>query len=78
MLDTDRESQELVADAGRGAGFRVATRALGALALFAVALVPAALGGRARAARVWLRGCTQAGHLWALFGGDYAEYGAAR
>jgi succinoglycan biosynthesis protein ExoM len=63
---------------GRGAGLRVATRALGALALFALALLPAALGGRARAARVWLRGCTQVGHLWALLGGDYAEYGTAR
>jgi len=61
---------------GRGASLRVATRALGALLLFALALPVAALAGRASAARVWLRGCTQAGHLWALLGGDYAEYGA--
>lgn len=62
---------------GRGIGWRVASRALGALLLFGLALPLAALAGRASAARVWLRGCTQAGHLWALLGGDYAEYGTA-
>ena len=60
---------------GRQAGLRVATRALGALLLFGIALPVAVLAGRASAARVWLRGCTQAGHLWALLGGEYAEYG---
>jgi succinoglycan biosynthesis protein ExoM len=63
---------------GRRVGLRVAARAFGALLLFGLALPVAALAGRASAARVWLRGCTQAGHLWALVGGDYAEYGAAR
>ena len=62
---------------GRQVGWRVAIRALGALLLFALALPVAALAGRASAARVWLRGCTQAGHLWALLGADYAEYGTA-
>ncbi len=63
---------------GRGIAWRVASRALGATLLFALTLPVAALTGRAPAARVWLRGCTQAGHLWALLGGDYAEYGTAR
>jgi len=41
------------------------------------ALVPlAALGGRRVLARVVLRICTQAGHLWALMGRGYEEYGA--
>jgi succinoglycan biosynthesis protein ExoM len=61
---------------GRIVGLRVAPRALAALLLFSLALPLAALAGRASAARVWLRGCTQAGHLWALVGGNYAEYGA--
>jgi succinoglycan biosynthesis protein ExoM len=47
----------------------------GALAL----LLPfALLGGRVAAARVWLRLCVQAGHLWAFTGGSYEEYRAAR
>ena len=49
-----------------------ATLALGALLLV---LPFAALRGRATAARVWLRICVQAGHLWALAGRSYEEYG---
>jgi len=52
-------------------------RSLAGLALCALGLPLAALGGRAALARLWLRGCTQAGHLWALLGRDYQEYGAA-
>jgi succinoglycan biosynthesis protein ExoM len=63
---------------GRGAAVRRGLpRALAALALFLLSLPLAALAGRSAAARVWLRGCTQAGHLWALLGRDYQEYGAA-
>jgi succinoglycan biosynthesis protein ExoM len=41
------------------------------------ALIPlAAFGGRRVLARVVLRICTQAGHLWALMGRSYEEYGA--
>jgi len=53
-------------------------RALRALVLMGgfAALVPlAALGGRRRLARVALRICTQAGHLWSLMGRSYEEYG---
>jgi succinoglycan biosynthesis protein ExoM len=38
----------------------------------------AALRGRRRLARVWLRLCTQAGHLWSLLGRSYEEYGPRR
>jgi succinoglycan biosynthesis protein ExoM len=54
-------------------------RALRAAALFCgfAALAPlAALRGRQPLARVVLRICTQAGHLWALMGRSYEEYGA--
>jgi len=50
-------------------------KALLALLLFAARVPAAASGGRAAAARAWLRACTQAGHLWALLGRDYQEYG---
>jgi succinoglycan biosynthesis protein ExoM len=59
---------------GRVVAWRVAPRAMAALLLCSLGLPLAALAGRASAARLWLRGCTQAGHLWALVGGDYAEY----
>jgi len=40
------------------------------------ALAPfAVLGGRGTLARVVLRACTQVGHLWALMGRSYEEYG---
>jgi succinoglycan biosynthesis protein ExoM len=47
----------------------------GALLLFAPL---AALWGRRRLARVWLRVCIQAGHLWSLLGQSYEEYGPRR
>jgi succinoglycan biosynthesis protein ExoM len=60
---------------GRAGRFAIGLRAALAL-VFLTPLVPLALaGGRARAARVWLRICTQAGHLWALAGRSYEEYG---
>jgi hypothetical protein len=41
-----------------------------------VALAPlAALGGRRSLANLVLRICTQMGHLWALTGRSYEEYG---
>ncbi len=56
-----------------------AKRALCAVVLLCgfAALAPfAALGGRRRPlARVVLRMCTQAGHLWSLMGRSYEEYG---
>lgn len=50
-------------------------RALLALGALSLALPFAALRGRAAAAHVWLRVCVQAGHLWALAGRSYEEYG---
>lgn len=37
-----------------------------------------ALAGRRAAARLWLRSCTQLGHLWAAAGGVYIEYRGAK
>ncbi len=54
-------------------------RALRAVVLLCgfTALAPlAALSGRRPLARVVLRMCTQAGHLWALMGRSYEEYGS--
>ena len=62
-------------DGARIALWRVLPRAALALLAFGVWLPVAAVAGRAAAARVWLRGCTQAGHLWALAGGEFHEYG---
>ena len=59
------------------AAWRGLPRAVAALGATALALPVAALGGRTPAARVWLRGCTQVGHLWAFLEGDYEEYGSA-
>jgi len=42
---------------------------------FAVLIPLAAFGGRRTLARMLLRVCTQAGHLWALMGRTYEEYG---
>jgi succinoglycan biosynthesis protein ExoM len=58
----------------RGAVSRDLPRALLALAVFALLLPGSLLGGRAAAARVWLRICTQVGHLWAIAGLSYEEY----
>jgi succinoglycan biosynthesis protein ExoM len=58
----------------RGAVSRGLPRALLALAILAPLLPISLLGGRAAAARVWLRICTQVGHLWAIAGLSYEEY----
>ena len=52
----------------------VLPRALAGLAAFTLALPAATLRGRPFGARVWLRLCTQAGHLWACAGGTYDAY----
>jgi len=51
-------------------------KALAGLLLFGAGTPVAALGGRAAAARLWLRACAQAGHLWAMLGRSYEEYGS--
>jgi succinoglycan biosynthesis protein ExoM len=58
-----------------GAVWRGLPRALLALAVLVPLLPLALLGGRSAAARVWLRICTQAGHLWAFAGRSFEEYG---
>jgi succinoglycan biosynthesis protein ExoM len=58
-----------------GAVWRGLLRALLALAVLVPLLPLALLGGRSAAARVWLRICTQTGHLWAFAGRSYEEYG---
>lgn len=63
-------------DPDGGAG-SVLARAGAGLLLFGIASPFALVAGRAAAARMWLRGCTQAGHLWALLGGRFQEYGPA-
>jgi glycosyltransferase involved in cell wall biosynthesis len=50
-------------------------RALMALGVLAAALPFSVLGGRRTAARVALRLCVQAGHLFAFGGGHFEEYG---
>jgi glycosyltransferase involved in cell wall biosynthesis len=56
--------------------FKRALRAAAQLFGFAVLIPLVAFGGRPALARVILRICTQAGHLWALTGRSYEEYGA--
>jgi hypothetical protein len=51
-------------------------RAVAAGALLAASLPFAALGGRGKALRRWLRVCTQAGHAVAHLGRDTEEYGS--
>jgi succinoglycan biosynthesis protein ExoM len=58
-----------------GAVRRGLPRALLAVTGLALLLPLAAMKGRRAAARVWLRICTQAGHLWAFAGRSYEEYG---
>jgi succinoglycan biosynthesis protein ExoM len=53
-----------------------ALRAAVLLCGFAALAPLAALKGRQSLARVALRICTQAGHLWSLMGRPYEEYGA--
>lgn len=57
--------------------YRVLPLALAGMLAFGLGAPLAVLAGRGAAARVWLRSCTQAGHLWALAGGEFHEYGAA-
>ncbi len=58
----------------RSAGSGGSPRALLALALLLPILFLSLLAGRRAAARVWLRVCTQVGHLWASAGQSYEEY----
>ena len=51
-------------------------RALVLICGFAAFAPLAVLSGRRRLARVALRMCTQAGHLWSLMGRSYEEYGS--
>jgi succinoglycan biosynthesis protein ExoM len=60
---------------GRARVFRIALRAVVATPVLLVATLLAGIAGRAVSARIWLRACTQAGHLWALAGRSYSEYG---
>ncbi|MBW2693612.1 MAG: glycosyltransferase family 2 protein [Deltaproteobacteria bacterium] len=53
-----------------------ALRAAAQLCGLTVLMPLAAFGGRRALARIVLRICTQAGHLWALMGRSYEEYGA--
>jgi succinoglycan biosynthesis protein ExoM len=53
-------------------------RGLAAALLLTLSLPLALLRGRRAAFRVWLRLCTQAGHVWAALGRDFEEYGASR
>jgi len=62
--------------AAPGNDLRRALRALALVVGFGALAPVAALGGRRCLARVVLRICTQAGHLWALTGRSYEEYGA--
>ena len=57
-----------------GAVSRGLPRALLALAVLTPLLPVSLLTGKAAAARVWLRICTQVGHLWAMAGLSYEEY----
>jgi succinoglycan biosynthesis protein ExoM len=57
-----------------GAVSRGLPRALLALAFLTPLLPLSLLTGKAAAARVWLRICTQVGHLWAMAGLSYEEY----
>jgi hypothetical protein len=59
-----------------GDSLKRALRAAVLLCGFAALAPLAALSGRRRLARVVLRICTQAGHLWSLMGRSYEEYGA--
>lgn len=62
------------AGAAGGRGARDLSLALAAGLLLAASLPLAALGGRRRWLRRWLRVCTQAGHVWAHLGRDFEEY----
>jgi succinoglycan biosynthesis protein ExoM len=57
-----------------GAVLRDLLRTSLALAVLTPLLPVSLLAGRTAAARVWLRICTQVGHVWAIFGLSYEEY----
>jgi succinoglycan biosynthesis protein ExoM len=57
---------------------RALARGAAAAALFALATPFALLRGRAAALALWLRACTQAGHVWAALGRAFEEYRASR
>jgi succinoglycan biosynthesis protein ExoM len=59
-----------------GDSSRRALRAAALLCGFTVLMPLVAFGGRRALARIVLRICTQAGHLWTLMGRSYEEYGA--
>jgi succinoglycan biosynthesis protein ExoM len=58
-----------------GAVWRGLPRAVLALGVLVPLLPLALVAGRRAAAQVWLRICTQAGHLWSFAGRSYEEYG---
>jgi hypothetical protein len=59
----------------RGASAALAACRAGGIWIAAMALLPLAwLAGPRTAVRLWLRGCTQLGHLWAAAGGVYVAY----
>jgi glycosyltransferase involved in cell wall biosynthesis len=60
----------------RGGSVGRVIRVLAQLCGFALLVPLAAFGGRRATVRATLRTCTQAGHLWALMGRSYEEYGA--
>jgi len=59
-----------------GAVWRGLPRAALALGVFVLLLPLSLLAGRGAAAKLWLRICTQAGHLWSFAGRSYEEYGS--
>ncbi len=59
-----------------GGRFGCVVRTLARLCGSALVVPLAVFGGRRAIARASLRTCTQAGHLWALMGRSYEEYGA--
>ncbi|MCH8084418.1 MAG: glycosyltransferase family 2 protein [Myxococcales bacterium] len=59
-----------------GYSLKCGLRAVVLICGFAAFAPFAALSGRRRLARVILRMCTQAGHLWSLMGRSYEEYGS--
>jgi succinoglycan biosynthesis protein ExoM len=66
----------LARSVARGSSFGRVVRVLARLCGSALLVPLAAFGGRRAMARATLRTCTQAGHLWALMGRSYEEYGA--
>jgi succinoglycan biosynthesis protein ExoM len=65
----------LARSVARGGSFGRVIRVLAQLCGSALLVPLAAFGGRRATARATLGTCTQAGHLWALMGQSYEEYG---